>query len=195
MRKKEAKGQIWNSSVEKFKPSVSCFCAVMSQTVICGRSAGHRVKLWTPEEHCITLAANQNIKFTHSRASAANQSSSMDRLCTEKGSKFLNKYTVDWAQLPRERNQISSGHKNGQSCSGDGCQRRRMVDVDREKSVIEFLFFFLLPGYVRLGDGVSVGSVMSHITAQTTSHHTEMLQTFLHACWQWWFDKKKLLLE
>lgn len=62
----------------------------------------------TPQEHCLTAAANQNTNLTHSRAQTANQSSTMDMFWTRPAIWFSEQtHSRAWASPPGEQSDLA----------------------------------------------------------------------------------------
>lgn len=76
----------------------------------------------TPQEHCLTAAANQNTNLTHSRAQTANQSSTMDMFSGQTRDLIFRTNTQQSMGVSAGRAIGScSGYRNGQRWFGEGC--------------------------------------------------------------------------
>lgn len=95
----------------------------------------------TPQEHCLTAAANQNTNLTHSWAQTANQSITMDMFCGRTRDLIFRTNTQQSMGVSTRRAIRScSGYRNGQEWFGEGRIGGRKEEEKMEQGMeVEFL--------------------------------------------------------
>lgn len=140
----------------------------------------------TPQEHCLTAAANQNTNLTHSMAQTANQSSTMDMFSGQTRDLTFRTNTQQSMGVSTGRaiGSCSSGYRNGHDwfwfCLLEA-EKKEEAKVEQGRS--SFSLFFL-SGHLRLGNCVRKAAWWFRNPAETArdGHKDAQSPLLYHFC-------------